>query len=97
MNLSGILVVVSPEHLDKAVAAVGALEKVEVYHVDHQRARFVVVQEAESIDAEVEGLKRIKRLPHVLLAEMVYHYFAEDDQLVTDVPVDLDALEGLTR
>lgn len=88
---------VSPEYIDEAVATIGALENVEVYHVDRQSGRFVVVQEAESIDAEVDGLKRIKKLPQVLLAEMVYHYFAEDDQLVTDVPEELDGLEGLKR
>jgi nitrate reductase NapD len=88
---------VPAQHIDEAVATVGALENVEVYHVDRQSGRFVVVQEAESIDAEVDGLKCIKRLPHVLLAEMVYHYFAEDDQLVTEVPAELDALESLKR
>ena len=88
---------VSPEHIDEAVATVGALENVEVYHVDRQSGRFVVVQEAETIDAEVEGLKRIKKLPRVLLAEMVYHYFAEDDQFVTETPEALDALEGLKQ
>jgi len=87
----------SPEHIDEAVATVGALENVEVYHVDRQKARFVVVQEAESIDAEVDGLKRIKKLPQVLLAEMVYHYFAEDGQLMSDVPMELDTLEALNR
>jgi nitrate reductase NapAB chaperone NapD len=81
MNLSGILIMVAPEHIDKARATVGALENVEVYHVDRQRGRFVVVQEAESIGAKVDGLRRIKKFPHVLLAEMVHHYFAQDDQL----------------
>lgn len=88
---------VSPQHFDEAIARVGALENVEVYHVDRQKARFVVVQEADSIDAEVNGLKRIKKLPQVLLAEMVYHYFAEDDQLVSEVPEELDTLDGLNR
>lgn len=96
MNLSGILVVVPPQQLKVSVAELNALPGVEVYHTDAQSGRIVVVQEAESVDAEVEGLKRIKQLPEVILAEMVYHYFAEDGRSTHEMPRDLDELEGLT-
>ena len=33
----------------------------------------------ESVDSEVEGLKLIKSVPGVVVAELVYHYFAEDE------------------
>ncbi len=95
MNLSGILVVATPQHLEAVVTRLSALPGVEVYHTDAQTGRIVVVQEAESVDAEVAGLKRIKQLPEVLLAEMVYHYFAEDEQSIHGIPRDLDELEGL--
>ncbi|MEZ5581735.1 MAG: chaperone NapD [Candidatus Competibacteraceae bacterium] len=42
----------------------------------------VVVQGAATVDAEIEGLRRIQQLPHVIMAELVYHYFAEDQQAV---------------
>lgn len=79
MSLSGILVVVPPDYLDATIAALDSLPGVEVHHQDAASGRIVVTQEGTSIDVEVGGLKRIKALPHVLVAEMVYHYF-EDDQ-----------------
>lgn len=80
MNLSGILVVATPPHLAAVTAELAALPGVEVHHTDPPSGRIIVVQEAESIDDEVAGLKRIKQLPHVVMAEMAYHYFAEDPQ-----------------
>ena len=79
MNLSGILVVAKSGHLDSVVDGLGALPGVEVHHRDDDTGRLIVVQEAASIDDEVEGLKRIKGIPHVILAEMTYHYFGEDE------------------
>ena len=95
MNISGILVVVAPERLLQTVAALTALPGVEVHHTDDAGGRIVVTQEATSIGAEVEGLKRIKALPNILVAELAYHYFAEDDEVIHEIPVQLDELQGL--
>ncbi len=78
MNLSGILVVVSPSELEAAIAALNGLPGVEVHHTDAATGRIVVTQEAETVNDEVEGLKRIKALPGVAMAELVYHYLDED-------------------
>lgn len=80
MNLSGIVVVTKPEHLDSVVSDLGNQPGVEVHYTDPAVGRIVVVQEAESIDDEIAGLKRIKGLPHVAMAEMASHYFGEDPQ-----------------
>ncbi len=81
MNLSGILVVTRPQRLEALVSTLNALPGVAVHHSDPQTGRIVVVQEADSVDAEVAGLRRIQSLPGVALAEMVYHYFGDDVQL----------------
>ncbi len=78
MNVSGILVVVSPSELEVGIAALNGLPGVEVHHTDEATGRIVVTQEAETVNDEVEGLKRIKALPGVAMAEMVYHYLDED-------------------
>lgn len=80
MNLSGILVVTPPQELETTQEALNALDGVEVFHTDPQTGRMVVVQEAESVDDEVAGLQRIKALPGVSVAEMVYHYFGDEAQ-----------------
>jgi periplasmic nitrate reductase NapD len=80
MNLSGILVVAQPEWQAQVVEGLQALEGVEVHQVEAETGRIVVVQEAEDINAEMAALRRIKALPHVIMAEMVYHYVAEDER-----------------
>lgn len=80
MNLSGIAVVVPPAQMDKAIFALNQLEHVEVFHTDPASGKIVVVQEATSVSAEINGLKKIKALPMVTYAEMVYHYFSEDPE-----------------
>ena len=95
MNVSGILVVVSAERLASAIEALNRLDGVDVHQYDAQTGRIVVTQEAEGIQAEVDGLKRIKALPHVILAEMVYHCFEDDSELMEAVPRELDEPVGV--
>lgn len=83
MNVSAILVVVPVHRIDATLEILSGLEGVEVHHHDPDTGRIVVTQEAETIRAEVAGLERIKALPAVILAEMVSHYF-EDDQEILD-------------
>lgn len=77
MNLSGILVIVAPSQVEEAQVRLKGLPGVELHHVEPHTGRIVVVQEAESVDAEVAALRRIKSLEGVMLAEMVYHVFDE--------------------
>lgn len=94
MNLSGILVFVDPGTRNRAVDSLNALPGVEVHHVDEQ-GRVIVVQEAESVTAEAAGLQRIKSLPGIITAQMVYHYFAEDGENVSLPPEELDRMASL--
>jgi len=80
VNVSGILVVVPPATLDAAMAALSALPGVEVHHTHRPTGRIIVTQEARTVSEEIEGLRRIQSLPSVILAEMVHHHFAEDQE-----------------
>lgn len=93
MNLSGILVVAQPEWQAEVIGALNALEGVEVHQVDAAGGRIIAVQEAEDINAETRGLRQIKALPHVIMAEMVYHYIAEDDKVYDELPPELQEQE----
>ncbi len=77
MNLSGILVLTSPEWCDEVANSLNQVPGVEV-HIHEPQGRIIAVQEAETIDDEVAGLRRIKTLPHVISAELVYHYLGDD-------------------
>ncbi|MEW5788022.1 MAG: chaperone NapD [Pseudomonadota bacterium] len=97
MNLSGILVVARQGSQALVVDALNALEGVEVHQVDEVSGRIIAVQEAENIHAEIDGVKRIKALPDVIMAEMVYHYLAEDERVYESMPDELkdDQADGM--
>lgn len=95
MNYSGILVMARPENLSAVVQSLNALEGVEVFQQDTERSRVVAVLEAENIKAETDTLQTIKRLPGVAAAEMVYHYFEDDHEVITQIPAELDKLQGM--
>ncbi|MEW5769631.1 MAG: chaperone NapD [Pseudomonadota bacterium] len=89
MNLSGILVVANPAWQSQVVEALNAMQGVEVHQIEEDTGRIIAVQEAADIHAEIEGLKRIKAVPHVVMAEMVYHYIAEDEKVYEAIPPEL--------
>lgn len=97
MNLSGILVITRTGHVAETVERLDRLPGVEVHYRDDASGKIVVVQEAETVPDEVEGLKRIKALPNLLLAEMVHHRFDEASESEFQVPKELDTLEGMDR
>ena len=90
MNLSGILVVANPESQRQVVESLNALKGVEVHQADEETGRIIVVQEAPDIHAEIDGLRRIKAVPHVIMAEMVYHYIADDKRAYEAMPPELE-------
>ncbi len=74
VNISGILVVVRASELQSVVTRLGELDGVDVHHVDPASGRVVATIEAETTAGEIGILERIKRLPAVILAEMVEHH-----------------------
>jgi nitrate reductase NapD len=98
MNISGILVMVSPERVDAMVEQLNGLTGIDVHHIDAATGRIVITQEAATIRDEVDGLMRIRALPGIILAEMSYHNFEEDTELLDSLPEELgDAgIEGVT-
>jgi len=95
MNISGIVVTALPEHVAEVARSLAALPGLEVHHTDSASGKLVVVQEAASVGEEVEGFKRIRALPHVVAADLVQHYFEEDNELIQAIPDGLDGLEGI--
>lgn len=78
MNISGILVVTRPVHMSAVADALRALPGVDVYQQDPATGRIIVAQEAQSVGAEVDGFQRIRTLPNVISAQLVYHRFDQE-------------------
>ncbi len=95
MNISGILVTAKPEHVAEVARLLAGLPGLEVSQTDVASGRLVVMQEAASVGAEVEGFKRIRTLPNVIAVDLVQHYFEHDTELIDTVPEALNGLEGI--
>ena len=95
MNISGISVTTAPENVESVARALSEIEGVEVFQADTASGKLVVVQEAASVGAEVEGFKRIRALPHVMAVDLVQHYFEHDNELIQAIPDELNGLEGI--
>jgi len=95
MNISGIVVTVLPEHVAEVAQSLSILPGLEVSQTDVASGKLVVVQEAASVGEEVESFKRIRSVPHVIAADLVQHYFEEDNELIHAIPDGLDSLEGI--
>ncbi len=74
MNLSSILVYSAPTHVDTVNSDLKNIPGVEVHYQCRDTGRIIVIQEHLHSVSEMDGLNNIKALPHVLAAEMVYHY-----------------------
>lgn len=79
MTLSGVMVGTNPQRLEAVKMALNAYPWAEVHHWDDQ-GRIIVTIEGESSEDNVERLKVLKALPHVLCAEMVVHCFEDEVQ-----------------
>ena len=90
MNISGILVIVAPEKVESTVETLNTMDGIDVHHIDQPTGRIVITQEAETVHDEVDGLKRIRTLPGIILAEMSYHNFEEDSENVESIPEELE-------
>jgi nitrate reductase NapAB chaperone NapD len=86
MNLSGIVVTTAPASVPDVAAGLAGLPWVEVTHVDAAAGRIVVVQERASVADEMDGLRAIQRLPGVASADLVVHYFG-DEQRAPGMPI----------
>jgi len=95
-HYSGILVVTSPDRTDECVRSLDALRDIEVHHRQSETGRIIVVQESETLAAQEDRLLEIRRQPHVILAELVYHY-RETNGNTDGQSVDSNATTGERR
>lgn len=73
-SVSGLCLMVRPEHLDDVESKLADLEWVDVYARDQTSGRLIVVQEHQTIQEHQEGLRRLQAVPHVLTADLVVHH-----------------------
>ncbi len=77
MNISSIVVLVNPEHEPGIIETIKKSDFCE-FHLSSGDGRIVVTFEGDSIEEEMESLKKLKAIPGIISAEMVYSY-TEDE------------------
>ena len=87
MNVSGIVARTTPEHMEEVISGINEIDFCEVHFHDGE-GKIIVTIEGESIYDQMENMKRIKGIPFVLNANLIYSYC--EDELA-------DALEKLKR
>ena len=92
MHYSGVLVYAKTDQFEDCLQQVDDCAGVEVHFSYPDSGRMIAVLETEGADDQEEILRRIQRLPGVAAAELVYHYFGDDDgeQSSPDKPTDTD-------
>ena len=81
MNISSIVVKTKKEHIESVVNAVRNSNFCE-YHLNDEKGRIIVTVEGKGVEEEINKLKQIQQLPHVISAEMMYAY--SEDELNTE-------------
>ncbi len=77
MNISSIVVQTLPKYLDEVIQNLknsGVCD----YHLHDEKGRIIVTIEADSVAGELEKLKVIEAVPHVITADMQMSY-SEDE------------------
>ncbi len=77
MNISSIVVCVNLKHEEQIISQLNKIEFCE-YHLSSGDGRLIVTLEGESVNDEIQSLTKIKQIPGVISAEMVYSYAADE-------------------
>ena len=91
MNISSIIVQTLPEYLDEVI---DALKKSEVceYHLNDQFGRIIITIEGDGVKEELNKLKVIEAIPHVISADMQMAYSEEELSTHIEVLENADAV-----
>jgi len=77
MNISSIVVQTLPKYVDEVVQSLkdsGVCD----YHLHDEKGRIIVTIEGEGVKEELEKLKVIELIPHVITADMQMSYSEEE-------------------
>jgi len=84
MNISSIVVQTIPKYLDEVVQSLKDCEVCD-YHLHDEKGRVVITIEGEGVKEELEKLRVIEAIPHVIAADMQMAY--SEDELDANMEV----------
>ncbi|SFO92392.1 chaperone NapD [Hydrogenimonas thermophila] len=78
MNISSIVVQVRSEYIDEVVNTLKESDFCDYHFHDKSIGKIIVTVEGENISEEIEKVKKIQAVPHVIAADMMMAY-SEDE------------------
>ncbi len=78
MNISSIVVQVRSEYVDEVVEALKAADFCDYHFHDKSIGKIIVTVEGEGVSEEIEKVKKIQEIPHVIAADMMMAYSEEE-------------------
>ncbi|MCJ7765143.1 MAG: chaperone NapD [Thiovulaceae bacterium] len=91
MNVSSIVVQTVPKYLDEVVQSLKEC-KVCDYHFHDEKGRIIITIEGESVSEELEKLRVVEELPHVVAADMQMAYSEDELNAHMEVINNADAV-----
>lgn len=91
MNISSIVVQTLPKYLDEVVENLKKCEACD-YHLHDEKGRIIVTIEGESVAEELEKLRVIEDIPHVVAADMQMAYSEDELDAHMEVIANGDAV-----
>ena len=77
MNVSSIVVQTVPKFLDEVVQSLKDCEVCD-YHLHDEKGRIIITIEGEGVAQELDKLRVVESLPHVIAADMQMAYSADE-------------------
>jgi len=93
MNISSIVVQTVPKYLDEVVESLKQCEVCD-YHMHDEKGRIIITIEGEGVKEELEKLRVIEVIPHVVAADMQMAY--SEDELNSHMEV-LDNADAVPK
>ncbi len=78
MNISSIVVQVRQEYVDEVVEVLKEADFCDYHFHDKGMGKIIVTVEGEGVSEEIEKVKQIQAVPHVISAEMMMAYSEEE-------------------
>lgn len=91
MNISSIVVKTVPKYLDEVVQALKDCEACD-YHMHDEKGRVIITIEGEGVSEELEKLRVIEGIPHVITADMQMAYSEDELDAHMEVIANGDAV-----
>ena len=91
MNISSIVVQTVPKYLDEVVENLKNCEVCE-YHLHDEKGRIIITIEGNGVKEELEKLRVIEAIPHVVSADMQMAYSEDELEEHMEVLSNADAV-----